>query len=272
MTCVAFPLDSGDDLTSYIKSYHEIRNLPGQSYTWTRFLQRVSPRMLLKKLSTSSVFARGLPPTKKLQDPNFVAVFEAVLCSGVVMKDDFTHAGEKDAISQCFRGGWLHADQINGVDDCGYCFPSHLHHWYVEWKLWGTTPSTPLNTTNLLDLAVTVIRMFSPQVLATGCKVGPGFIQRPPEAQYQDEFYRCCHRYSRGSLIAFPEYGTKCDRADFYIPSKEWGIEVLRDGNQLEQRSIRFLSTDADGGTIALSDYIMLDFRAESPKKCHSRR
>jgi hypothetical protein len=172
-------LDSGDDLTSYIKSCREIRNLLDQSYTWTRFLQRVSPQTLLENLRTSPVFARGLPPTKKLQDPNFVAVFEAVLCAGVVTKDDFTHAGEKDAISQCFRGGpgWLHTDQMNGPDDFRYCFPSHLHHWYVEWKLWGTTPSAPFNTTNLLDFAVTVISMFSPQVLATGHKIGPGLIQ-----------------------------------------------------------------------------------------------
>ena len=235
-------------------------------------MQRVSPRALLELLNSGSVFARGLPPTQKLQDPNFAAVFEAVLCAGVVTEDDFTQASAKDAILQCFRGGWLHTDKINEMDNFGYCFPSSLHRWYVEGKLCGTTPSTPFNTTNLLDFAVTVIRMFSPQVLATGRKIGPGFIQRPPEAQYQDEFYRCSHRYSKGSLITFPEYGTKSGRVDFYIPSKEWGIELLRDGNQLERHSIRFFPTGTYGGTISLSDHIILDFRATSPKKRHLRR
>lgn len=107
MTCVAFLSDSGDDLTSYLKSYREIRHLPDQSYTWTRFLQRVSPEALLERLSSYSIFARGLPPTQKLQNPNFVAVFEAVLCADVVKEDEFTDTGMKDAISQCFCGGWL---------------------------------------------------------------------------------------------------------------------------------------------------------------------
>ncbi len=265
-------MDSSDDLTSYLKSYREIRNLPEQCYTWTRFLQRVSPEALLKHLTYSSVFARGLPPIQKLQDPNFVAVFEAVLCAGVVTEGDFTHTGTKDAISECFREGWLHTDIINGPNGFGYYFPSYLHHWYIEWRLWGITPPTSFDAAKLLDFAVSVIRMFSPQVLATGPQIGPDIIQRPPEAQYQDEFYRCSHRYSKGSLVTFPEYGTKSGRVDFYIPFKKWGIELLRDGDQIEQHSIRFSSTGAYGGTIALSDYIILDFRAKTPKKCHSRR
>jgi hypothetical protein len=106
----------------------------------------------------------------------------------------------------------------------------------------------------------------------TGRQIGPGFIQRPPEAQFQDEFYRCCQRYSKGSLVTFPEYGTKSGRVDFYIPSKEWGIELLRDGDQLEQHSIRFSSTGAYGGMLSLSDYIILDFRTQTPTKRHPRR
>ena len=272
MTYVAFLSDSGDDLTLYLKSYREIRNLPDQSYTWTRFLQRVSPEALLERLSSYSVFARGLPPTQKLQDPNFLAVFEAVLCAGVVKEDEFIDAGTKDAISQCFRGGWLHTDKINGPNGFGYCFPSRLHHWYVEWKLWGITPRTPFNTTKPIDFAVTVIRMFSPLVLATGRQIGPGFIQRPPEAQYQDEFYRCCHRYSKGSLVTFLEYRNKSGQIDCYVPSKKWGIELLRDGKQLSQYSIRFSSAGAYGGTLSLSDYIILDFRDSTPQKKHPGR
>lgn len=237
-------------------------------------MQCVSPEVLLEKLSSCTIFARGLPSTLKLQDPDFVTVFEAVLCAGVVTDNDFTHPGTKDAISQCFHRGWLHTDKFDGPNGFGYCFPSRLHHWYVEWKLWGitrTTPPTPLNTTKLLDFAVTIIRMFSPRV-PTRRQIGPGFIQRPPEAQFQDEFYRCCQRYSKGSLVTFPEYGTKNGRVDFYIPSKEWGIELLRDGDRLEQHSIRFSSTGAYGGTLSLSDYIILDFRTKTPTKRHPRR
>jgi hypothetical protein len=141
-------------------------------------LRCVSPQTLFESLGSASILAVGLPPTHKLQDPNFVAVFEAVLYAGVVTEEEFTHAGEKDAIFQCFCEGWLHTDRVDGSNRSGYCFPSPLHHWYVEWKLWGTTPSTPFNMTKLLDFAVTVIGMFSPQALASR-RIGPGFIQRP---------------------------------------------------------------------------------------------
>ena len=73
-------------------------------------------------------------------------------------------------------------------------------------------------------------------------KIGPDTNQEPPEAQYQREFFRCCHAISNGSLVAFPEFGTKDGRADFYIPSKRWGVELLRNGDQLAQHWGRFSS------------------------------
>jgi hypothetical protein len=66
---------------------------------------------------------------------------------------------------------------------------------------------------------VVVIRKFSRSLLATEHRIGPGFVQRPPEAQYQDEFYRCSHSYSKGSVVTFPEFGTKSGRVDFFPPN-----------------------------------------------------
>ena len=169
--------------------------------------------------------------------------------------------------------GYLHTDKVNeeaGIT--GYCFPSSLHRWYVEHKLWGTMPSHPVNLANLLEFSVTVIRLFSPQVFVTGRRIGPGFIQRPPEAQYQDEFYRCSRQYSKGFLLTFPEYGTGSGRVDFYIPSKQWAIELLRDGDRLEQQSSRFSPAGTYGGTMSISDYIILDFRDKLPRIPHPRR
>jgi len=116
---------------------------------------------------------------------------------------------------------------------------------------------------------VAVIRLFSPQTLATSRRIGAGFIQHPPEAQYQDEFYRCSRQYSKGSLLTFPEYGTQSGRVDFYIPSKKWAIELLRDGDRLEQHSSRFLPSGAYGATMTMSDHIILDFRNNFPKIPH---
>lgn len=51
-------------------------------------------------------------------------------------------------------------------------------------------------------------------------RMGPGGIQRQPEALYRDEFYRSCRNYSM--VVTFPEYGiTKTGRSDFYIPANE---------------------------------------------------
>jgi hypothetical protein len=33
--------------------------------------------------------------------------------------------------------------------------------------------------------------------------------------------------------VTLPEYGTADGRADFYIPTKEWGVELLRNGDGL---------------------------------------
>ena len=88
-----------------------------------------------------------------------------------------------------------------------------------------------------LSFLVAVIHKFSPQALANPCTVGPGFIQRSPEVQFQDEFYHCLRMYFWGSFTTFPEYGTKSGWVDFYIPSKQWAIELLHDGDRLEEHS-----------------------------------
>ena len=40
--------------------------------------------------------------------------------------------------------------------------------------------------------------------------------------------------------MTFPEYGTGEGRVDFYILAKEWGVELLRDGDRLAEHSGRF--------------------------------
>ena len=100
-----------------------------------------------------------------------------------------------------------------------------------------------------------------------------GYVQRPPEAQYQDEFYRCCHTLSNGSLVTFPEFGTAKGRVDFYIPAKEWGVELLRDGDQLAQHAGRFSSlTGSYVTTLSLKDYIILDCCTTQPRTCYPRK
>jgi hypothetical protein len=112
-----------------------------------------------------------------------------------------------------------------------------------------------------------------PCVLLTERRIDPSFAQCLPEAteaQYQDEFYRCCYIHSNGSLVTFPEFTTSEGRVDFYIPTKQWGAELLRDGDRLAQHSGRFsLQTGSYGTTLSLSDYIILDCCTTFPRVTH---
>ena len=45
----------------------------------------------------------------------------------------------------------------NGIK---YFFPSSLHRWYVEWKLWGITDATSFDCADVLELVINVIFYF----------------------------------------------------------------------------------------------------------------
>ena len=124
----------------------------------------------------------------------------------------------------------------------------------------------------LLDFVIDVIRPFSPRHLSAKRRLGPGCIQRLPEAQYQDELYRCCHNFSKGSLITFPEFGTAKGRVDFYVPTKGWGIELLRDGDRRANHFGRFSESGLYKTTLNISDYIIVDCRTTRPREEHSRK
>ena len=190
---------------------------------------------------------------------------------GSVQDTDFTTEDNSSALQLCFRKGWLHSDYIDNKTK--YFFSSSLHRWYIEWKLWGILDTT-FCADDILDFVIDVISIFSPRMLSTTRRVSAaGQVQRPPEAQYQDEFYRCCHTRSNGSLVTFPEFGTAKGRVDFYIPAKKWGVELLRDGDQLAQHSGPFSSqTGCYGTTLSLTDYIILDCRTTQPTIQHPRR
>jgi hypothetical protein len=58
-------------------------------------------------------------------------------------------------------------------------------------------------------------------------------------------------------------------RVDFYIPSKQWGVEILREGDRLAHHSGRFSRSGSYETTLPLSDYIILDCRNTWPKLSH---
>jgi hypothetical protein len=219
---------------------------------------------------------RGLPRNKHLQKRAIARILSKALCDGsIIVESEHTIGEDAMTLRRCFHGGWLHADKLlsnthNG-EETVYTFSSPLHRWFVEWKLCNTAPTIPFESNSILRLALDVIARFCPRLLSAERRIGPGCIQRPPEAQYQDEFYRSCHAYSSGLLITFPEFGTGKGRVDFYIPSRQWGVELLREGNRLKQHSEsgRFSQSGSYGTTLPLSDHIILDCRKTWPRDPH---
>src|SRR6266852_4778073 len=251
------------------QSYRELKRT-GKLYTWDLFTSTFSPYDFLVKLETfGDIFRRGLPTNDELRKPAIARIFSDVLRVGSIVQSDVTIKEDEEALDLCYRSGWLHADKhSNTFEETVYVLPSQLHRWILEWKLFNSPP-TELNSACILEFVVEVIARFSPRCLSTEGRIGPGSIQRPPEAQYQDEFYRSSHAYSNGSLVTFPEFGTAKGQVEFYIPFKEWGVELLLEGDRLRQHSSRFSPSGSDETTIRLSDYIMLDFRKTLPKRPH---
>ncbi|KAI0002424.1 hypothetical protein BJV74DRAFT_958410 [Russula compacta] len=252
------------DFVEIIRTHDSYRGLKGTG--------QLSPHDLVAQLDTSStLFIRGLPPNDKFQEPPIACTLSNMLRNGSILKSNPTN--DIHGVEECFSNGWLHADRVTGtnnVEDTIYVFSSPLHRWFVEWKLWAYVPARPLNIKSILELVLEVIRGFDPAILSGKRVIDAGYTQRPPEGQYQQEFYRSCHTCRNVSLLTFPEYGTAKGRVDFYIPDKKWGVELLRDGDRLKEHSVRFSPSGWYGSTMELSDYILLDCRTTRPTHPHS--
>src|SRR5258706_884394 len=121
----------------------------------------------------------------------------------------------------------------------------------------------------LQTFVIEVLKLFSPKNLKTrGYLRSIGSTpQSIPEAQFQQEFYRACCNYTKSTMITLPECGTPKGRIDFFLPSKKWGIELLRDGDRLLAHNERFEGGEYGKWVQAgmMDDYIMIDFRSTVP-------
>lgn len=228
---------------------------------------------LLKTLSTSSVFGRGLPATTHLQNPSFTQVFWEVLQTGGIVVpeplDQLGRVSEKTPLRKCFEHGWLH-NEVFSPTEVLYTFASPLHMRYVQWMLLGNLDEGVISENSIVDFVITVIRKFIPLNLSARRMFGTT-TQSTPEAQFQDEFYRACISHTNNCVLSFPEFGNRRGRIDFFIPMKKWGIELLRNGNRLNAHAARF-TTGEYGQWISdqkINDYVIVDFRTKLPQSSH---
>jgi len=231
---------------------------------------------ICRAIYTKTVFGRGLPQGNVLREnPDMTAVMrEAIRKESIVRSDDYLASKPEDddkrkaALRKIFRAGWLHTEIRADIDGILYTFASPLHRRCIDWRLHGSPLESRIIEPNLFEFALAIIQRFSPQSLEKR-EIGPK-AQSIPEAQFQDEFYSASSKHAHGS-VSFPEFGTKDGRIDFFIRSKKWGIELLRDGNRLGQHVRRF--TEGEYGKWIerewISDYIIIDFRTRYPRSVH---
>lgn len=255
-----------------VQSYRSL-NATSKKYTHDDFTTGVCMIDLLKALSSTSVFGRGLPPTAYLQDESYAQVFRQVMQKGgVVVPQPFDQLGdvsEKTPLRMCFELGWLHNELISPTEVI-YTFSSPLHMRSVQWMLLGNQDKAIISENSIIDFVIAVIRKFIPVNLSTQQMFGTT-TQSTPEAQFQDEFYRACINHTKNCVVTFPEFGNKCGRIDFLIPTKKWGIELLCNGDRLNPHAARF-TTGECGQWISdkkINDYVVVDFRTTLPRSDH---
>ncbi|KAK2462631.1 hypothetical protein APHAL10511_005364 [Amanita phalloides] len=221
-------------------------------------------------------FGRGIPSSSDDLTAEVTEVFRRLLKDGAIQ---VSRGYDDPAIRTCHRRGWIYAKRvtIDGLrSSLFYVFASPLHAVVLSWMLDPTDDMPDFQSP--LDLCTTVISKFNPSQLKSPMRhVGACFSERPPEAHYQDEFYRCLFDLTHGSVSISPEFATaqkvrKAGRIDFFIPRVRWGIELTRDGDRLNEHALRFGANGAYGKWMEdghMTKYILLDFRTRNVSDPH---
>jgi hypothetical protein len=244
--------------------------LNGNLYSLKEFHQdTASYDEFCKHLSRDDGIAHGLPRNPA----EYAKAMRALLLHGSIHSENKTiDADIRSCLQTCYKHGFVSMDD----DAFLYTFPSPLHQQLWSWYLPPPT-DYQLPSQDLFSFVKDSVSHFRPRQLnGSNRRVGSDN-HRPPETQYQEEYYRCVHKLTEGNVQICPEYaaaaGSRPGRIDFFIPSKKWGIELTRDGSGLDEHNSRFADDGAYGQWLkssGLDDYVLLDFRRTKPMKAYS--
>jgi len=209
-----------------------------------------------------------------MQRPGVARILkEILLCGKKTVIPSPPHSTENfdPDLELCIKNGWIYAELTDpGIATHDYIFASSLHSRYVQWHLCGSSGGSVMDK-SVMDFALATIRHISPLSLMEKRHIMSS-VQSVPEAQFQDEFYRACAAYTKNCVVSFPEFGTRRGRIDFFIPSKKWGIELLRNGDRLVSHVKRFTKGEYGKWITSgvMDDYVVLDFRPSKPRRSHN--
>jgi hypothetical protein len=209
---------------------------------------------------------RGMPSTPA----KYARAMRALLHGSINPNDTSIHPDIASCLREAHTSGYVDMDGTNQ-----YTFASPLHQQLWSWHLLPPT-DYQLPYQDLVSFVTDTVSRFSPSQLDKSDRRVGSASHRPPEARYQEEYYRCVHKLTEGNVRISPEYaaaaGSRPGRIHFFIPSKKWGIELTRDGDNLSEHGARFPDGDAYGQwlqSLDMTDYVLLDFRSTMPAQTH---
>ncbi|KAJ7132316.1 hypothetical protein C8R44DRAFT_977950 [Mycena epipterygia] len=241
----------------------------------------------LHECSQGQSFDRGLPRPQTIPDPSHRKAIQFVRQLLEWGGRTFPASSVPEGARLAHRQGWVtleEDDETLGENEQSTTtidFPSPFHLSRFSYLLQGSYALPhAVEQMDLPQFINEVVKSFSSNALRhperhiTGSQAKPSI----PEAQWQQEVYRGAYKVTQGrGMWISPEFGTsdnstKAGRIDFYVMgSKKWGIEVLREGDRLEEHLSRFAPGGAYNVWIAngqMLEYVVLDFRAKSkPRK-----
>jgi len=240
----------------------------GEIYTLDNFSKDLTNPKGFYELVRTHYALRTFPPSSDIQ---IFAPAVRELLKNDQLNRDYVNEETKKTLDTAYRLGYIQLNELN--DQLCYCFASPLIQFRWSWLL-NPPLGYVLPYQNLLDLIKAALELFRPNQLRLDGRHAGTNTHRPPEAQYQVELYRCLHDITGGSVRVSPEYATakghKPGRLDFFLPGKEWGIELTRDGSNLQEHADRFGPNGAYGQSIVMKDYILVDCRLNHPRSTHT--
>ncbi|KAJ6560460.1 hypothetical protein B0H19DRAFT_117009 [Mycena capillaripes] len=257
---------------------------PHQAFTLDEFTRAYPPETLFRVLVANEQCARFLPKPEIASDLRINSVFARLFLDGSIVygpENPLPEGLGVEDINFAHRKGLLYIESTaRGDSRISFAFP-------LQRSLFQMSLRPPahdcLEDITLFQLVTEVIKRFSPDHFTTPKRVGGQLTDRPLEATFQHEFYRCLYEVRPRAVIS-AEYSTAghspagridflAHRNEFQDKQRSWGIELLRDEDRILDHAYRF---DLDGAyhsmaTDGITEFVVIDFGTKMPTKPQPR-
>ncbi|KAK2735607.1 hypothetical protein FQN55_002191 [Onygenales sp. PD_40] len=178
---------------------------------------------------------------------------KAIIENGI----EATDPAQVPGLIAAYKLGYLQSESVE-EETTFYDFPTRLHRRYAASLLLdGEYDGVEYQTVR--DLCFAALENFSPRQLKNHPrkpKFGTQIASAPaPEAQYQSEMYRALHVVTGGRCLVHSEFSyTTRRKIDFFLNKRTWGVEVMREGDRLQNHLDRFRPNGAYGSWKLVTD------------------